>query len=105
MPAIHQAFSTHALAPAAPRFTPAHAPALRYTLPMMRRGLQLAALGCFAACALAAGGCARPLLSPDDQRSPFDRYDNLRNQFAQQYVEDEFGRQRPNLRARLAPRE
>jgi len=72
---------------------------------MTRRVLQLAALACIAASALAAAGCARPLLSPDDQRSPFDRYDNLRNQFAQQYVEDEFGRQRPNLRARLAPRE
>ena len=51
------------------------------------------------------GGCSRPLLSPEDERSPFDRYDTLRNQYAQQVVEDEFGRQKPNLRARLAPKE
>ncbi len=72
---------------------------------MRRRVRQGAAAGCIALGVLAFAGCARPLLSPDDERSPFDRYDNLRNQFAQQYVEDEFGRQRPNLRARLAPRE
>ena len=57
------------------------------------------------AVALAAAGCARPLLSPDDERSPYDRYDALRNQYAQQYVEDEFGRRNPNLRARLGPKE
>ena len=52
-----------------------------------------------------AGGCAKPLLSPSDQRTPFDRYDAVRNQFAQQYVEDAFGQLKPNLRARLSPRE
>jgi hypothetical protein len=50
-------------------------------------------------------GCAKPLLSPEDQRTPFDRYDAVRSQYAQQYVEDEFGRMKPNLRARLAPKE
>lgn len=50
-------------------------------------------------------GCAKPLLSPEDQRTPFDRYDAVRNQYSQQYVEDEFGRLKPNLRARLAPKE
>ncbi len=50
-------------------------------------------------------GCSRPLLSPEDQRTPFDRYDAVRSQFAQQYVEDEFGRIKPNLRARLSPKE
>jgi hypothetical protein len=52
-----------------------------------------------------AAGCSKPLLSPSDQRTPFDRYDAVRNQFAQQYVKDEFGQLKPNLRARLSPRE
>lgn len=60
--------------------------------------LVLAALACMP-------GCARPLLSPNEDRSPFDRYDGIRNQFSAQFVEDEFGRQRPNLRERLAPKD
>jgi len=59
--------------------------------------------GIWAVCALSA--CAKPLLSPSDTRSPFDRYDAVRNQYATQYVEDEFGRERPNIRARLTPRQ
>ncbi len=51
------------------------------------------------------GGCSDPLLSARDVRSPFDRYDAVRSQFAQQYTEDKFGRRQPNLRARLAPKE
>lgn len=50
-------------------------------------------------------GCAKPLLSPDDERSPFDRFDALRAQYAPQYIEDEYGGQKPNLRGRLQPRE
>jgi hypothetical protein len=53
---------------------------------------------------LLATGCARPLLSERDERTPFDRYDALRNQYARQYVEDEFGYRQPNLRGRLAPK-
>ncbi len=53
---------------------------------------------------LFAPGCARPLLAPDEDRSPFDRYDALRNQQAPQTVEDAFGRRNPNLRGRLAPK-
>jgi hypothetical protein len=49
--------------------------------------------------------CSKPLLSPTDVRSPFDRYDAVRNQFAAQYVEDEFGKERPNIRARLTPKQ
>lgn len=56
-----------------------------------------------AACVL--GGCSKPLLAPTDVRSPFDRYDAVRSQYAQQYVEDKFGRRQPNLRARLAPKD
>jgi hypothetical protein len=49
----------------------------------------------------AAPGCRKPLLSPDDDRSQYDRYDEVRNQRAPQFVVDEYGRQRPNLRGRL----
>lgn len=57
-------------------------------------------------CALAAfAGCSKPLLSPEEERTQFARYDALRNQYAPQYVEDEYGRQRPNLRARLSPKD
>lgn len=52
------------------------------------------------------GGCkSKPLLSPDYERSQFDRYDRVRDQYAAQYVFDEFGRRRPNLSGRLMPRE
>lgn len=52
------------------------------------------------------GGCAsKPLLSPEYERSQFDRYDRVRDQYAAQYVFDEFGRRRPNLSGRLMPRE
>lgn len=51
-----------------------------------------------------AGGCGKPLLSPLDERSQYDRYDRVRNKYAPQYVMDEFGRERPNLRGRLAPK-
>jgi len=50
-------------------------------------------------------GCQKPLLSPTDERSPYDRHDAVRNQTADQYVYDEYGRRRPNLKERLLPRE
>ncbi|MFN0011692.1 MAG: hypothetical protein ACKVS8_08635 [Phycisphaerales bacterium] len=69
------------------------------------RGFTLAASAGTVAGLLASGGCAKPLLSPDDERTQYARYDALRNQYAPQFVEDEFGRQRPNLRARLSPKD
>lgn len=51
------------------------------------------------------GACAPPLLSPDEPRSPFDRYDAVRNQRADQYIFDDYGRRRPDLKRRLTPRE
>lgn len=58
---------------------------------------------------LAAGvftlGCEQPLLSDSGERSQFDRYDAVRSRRAPPYVEDEFGRQRPNLRGRLLTRQ
>lgn len=47
------------------------------------------------------GGCVDPLLSPNEPRSQYSRYDLVRGRFAPQYVEDEFGRRKPNLRGRL----
>lgn len=51
------------------------------------------------------GGCEKPLLSDNEERSQFDRYDAVRSQLPPPYIEDEFGRQRPNLRGRLLPRQ
>ena len=50
-------------------------------------------------------GCAAPLLTPDEPRSQYDRYDAVRGQSAAPYVEDEFGRRYPNLRGRLMTRQ
>lgn len=60
--------------------------------------LALAALACL-------GGCADPLLAPDEPRSQYDRYDAARDQRAASTYFDEFGYARPNLRGRLVPRE
>jgi hypothetical protein len=49
--------------------------------------------------------CKKPLLSPTDERTPYDRYDAIRNQAADQYIFDEYGYRKPNLRERLLPRE
>jgi hypothetical protein len=51
------------------------------------------------------GACSKPLLAPSEERSPFDRYDSVRGNYASQYVEDKYGRRQPNLRARLSPKE
>ncbi len=57
------------------------------------------------AAAATVSACSRPLLSPKDQRSQYDRYDKARNQYAPQYVEDEYGRKKPNLTGRLSRKE
>ncbi len=67
------------------------------------RTLVLAGLAGAIAAAMA-GGCQTPLFSPIEDRTQFDRYDKVRNQYEPQYVEDEFGRREPNLRGRLAPK-
>lgn len=55
--------------------------------------------------AVVLGGCSKPLLAPTEERSPFDRYDNVRGNYAPQYIEDQYGRREPNLRGRLTPKE
>ncbi len=49
--------------------------------------------------------CGKPLLSPSDERSQYDRYDRVRNKYSAQYIEDEYGRRQPNLRGRLSPKD
>jgi hypothetical protein len=56
---------------------------------------------CLAAITTGVTGCVDPLLSPNEPRSQYSRYDLVRGRFAPQYVEDEFGRRKPNLRGRL----
>jgi hypothetical protein len=72
---------------------------------MKRCSLSRLAYGFAGLTALLALGCQKPLLSPDDERSPYARYDAVRNQSAPQYITDEYGRRRPNLRDRLLPRD
>lgn len=50
------------------------------------------------------GGCQKTALRPNDSRSQFDQYDQARNQRAQPFLEDEFGRRTPNLSERLLDR-
>lgn len=57
-----------------------------------------------ATCVAVQTGCQKPLLSPRDERTQYDRFDSVRNEFAGQEIEDDFGRKRPNLRARLTPK-
>jgi hypothetical protein len=49
------------------------------------------------------GACRAPPLTDTDERSPYDRYDAVRNQRAEAYTEDKFGNKVPNLRGRLLP--
>ena len=73
----------------------------RPTPPTLRTVVLLAAhLGAAGVlCCVAA--CAKPLLGPTDERTPFDRYDNVRGNYAPQYIENEYGHREPNLRGRL----
>ena len=50
---------------------------------------------------LGVGGCQDQLFPNTEPRSQFDRFDTVRDKRAQQYVEDEFGNRKPNLRGRL----
>ena len=54
----------------------------------------------FSACSMMPG-CVKTLLSPKEPRSQYSRYELVRGQFAPQYIEDEYGRKKPNLRGRL----
>jgi hypothetical protein len=49
--------------------------------------------------------CRPAPIVEDEPRTQFDRYDLVRDQYAPAYLEDEYGRKRPNLRGRLLGRE
>lgn len=68
---------------------------------LMRRGAKAGLIVLGAAGLSLAGGCSKPLFAPTEERSQYDRYDGIRSQRSAPYVEDEFGRQYPNLRGRL----
>jgi len=53
---------------------------------------------------LALQGCNRALFRQQDTRTQYDRYDTSRGQYEPMYIEDEFGRRKPNLRGRLSPK-
>lgn len=50
-------------------------------------------------------GCGKELFAGEPTRSQYDRYDRMQTQYAEPYVYDPFGARRPNLRARLLPRD
>jgi len=50
---------------------------------------------------IALGACNRTVFRPDDDRTPFDRYNRSRAQQPAPFLEDEYGRRTPNLRGRL----
>lgn len=72
--------------------------------PASRHALLL--LGVLALAMLAGNliGCSKALFPQDEARTQFDRYDRSRDEYAPMYIEDEFGRQRPNLQGRLSPK-
>ncbi|MBZ0173137.1 MAG: hypothetical protein K8E66_12195 [Phycisphaerales bacterium] len=49
-------------------------------------------------------GCRQAPITENDERTQFDRYDLVRDEYAPAYLEDEYGRKRPNLRGRLIGR-
>lgn len=52
----------------------------------------------------ASAGCVNPMFPDDEDRTPFDRYDAVRDREEPASVSDEYGRSRPNLRGRLSRR-
>ena len=87
-----------------PKPTASHQRRTPRALERTARALAAGSAGLLLTAMLFAGGCVKPLLAPDDERSPFDRYDGVRNQYVAQDTENEFGQKQPNLRERLAPK-
>jgi hypothetical protein len=46
-------------------------------------------------------GCEKPIFTPEEPRSQYDRLDMVRNTREPSYLPDEFGTLRPNLAGRL----
>jgi len=58
----------------------------------------------FGTVAVLGAGCQKTLIRDNEFVTQYDRYDTLRNEREPQYVVDEFGTRRPNLRGRLSPK-
>jgi hypothetical protein len=71
---------------------------------MKRNALKLLTFAALCAAALSSTACNRPLLSPQETRSPFDSYDSVRGQYASQKAYDYTGRERANISQRLSPK-
>lgn len=67
-----------------------------------RRGNRSVVVAALCASALALVGCEKPIFSPDEPRSQYDRLDKVRNQSEPSYLPDEFGNLKPNLTGRLS---
>lgn len=80
-------------------------PRFEFGTPALRARGVIETLVLTVSAAVVLSGCERPLLMPDEERSPYHHYDEIRSQNAPPYVEDEFGHLRPNLRARLGPKQ
>ncbi len=76
---------------------------MRFEFPI-RRSARPALAAASALLVVSLAGCSKPLLSPREERSQYDRYDIARGNYQPQFIEDEFGRRKPNLRGRLAPK-
>lgn len=70
-----------------------------------RRVPRRAGLAATMAIAFTVLGCRGSPIDRRGERSQYDRHEAIRGNRADPYVEDEFGRMVPNLRARLLPRE
>ncbi|MFO0832239.1 MAG: hypothetical protein U0637_10415 [Phycisphaerales bacterium] len=65
-----------------------------------RRSVLVAALWVVGVAGVVAG-CQRPLWEKDAPRSQYDRTAAIRDRRAPDYIYDEFGARRPNIRGRL----
>jgi len=67
------------------------------------RALTVAVGAALVLATLMSTGCSEPLFPRREPLTQFDRYDQARRQHVEPWLEDEFGRRRPNLRGRLLP--
>jgi len=77
-----------------------HLPLVQRRTPTTRCSIVALSL-LLAASATLLPACQPAPITENDQRSQFDRYDAVRDRRAPAYLEDEYGRKRPNLRGRL----
>lgn len=77
---------------------------IRDTTRCSRSWLRYAAVWCAGVTLLSSVGCRQGPITENDERSPYDRYNLIRDEYAPAYLQDEYGRKRPNLRGRLIDR-